>query len=804
MASAPKKPKMNKKRADLNGWSPLTVDQKLKNLHKGKPTGDWRRDTKLHNLYHAIATINWTNISSKQTKALSGPIPVGMEGLLRKLESAQNRSFKSIPVAIKEEFGMTESSFNPKDYSVFVLFSEPKYGDFRLVYCRICTLKSNLRDNFWKRFGKKLPEENISIQELMKHWDQLNLSWNSQDVLGCLLPNDPKHYALVNARRMIQRPIEHWNTVHEEKKKAQKSQITILGSTPPPPPPSPSSAAADSSSSSSSTTSSAASTKINHRKSDLRQLYIQDVVAPPKINFVGHVPKDENEEMALAHALRILHVGAIKMISSAAMLEQYQTAAQIKEEQFQYYKSLNQNGLHKQTCFLPRPVMVSLKDHNINDGYEAIMKAYVLHNQDENNPYRLLEQVTHWGFIHDATSHWVKELNTVILRAVDAKGHITKGHITKVPFNFRQVPGSLTGEVLAEEIIDNISLVKKVKNNVASTISEALLSRSNSTNDRTSKIDELHSQLKEATNVLDLERVQRISLEIQDLVNSSHGTGLSDDIIIPKPPNYFKMATLKGVDHESKIIHLEIRSENVPTSICGDSCATNLKANRLVTEIYGITSPQADCSSHASSGTIRRTCMSKTMSDPDAVLVYTALRKILKHFSLSAKSTELLNRALDALEQNNVHMLVWRGTRMAGFLDGCKQFSSILVPFIDTLIVGEVREEESAILLTPKGLFTLELFAYLHPVFANQYLHVVNSDKILSCEVFNIAHQTAQKLLSPTMSMPKADSIYNNLSVDKNDNVYVTLVSLDDDDAVPHSLLLNEKLTRHRTFEKVK
>ena len=158
-----------------------------------------------------------------------------------------------------------------------------------------------------------------------------------------------------------------------------------------------------------------------------------------------------------------------------------------------------------------------------------------------------------------------------------------------------------------------------------------------------------------------------------------------NEAIIPIPPHYFRMAELKGIDHDEKIIHLEIRSENVPSSICGDSCATNLKANRLVTEIYGISSPQADCSSHASSGTIRRTCTSKTMSDPDAVLLYTALRKILKHFSLSAKSTELLNNALDALEQHDVHMLVRGGTRMAGFLDGCNQASGILVPFIDTL-----------------------------------------------------------------------------------------------------------------------
>ena len=123
MASAPKK---SRKRPEVDGWSPNTVDQKLKNMHKGNPTGDWRRDVKLHNFHHVIATTNWSHNPTIKTKALSGPVPVGMENLLRKMENAQNSAFKSIPLVVKEEFRMTESSYSPKDYFVSVLFSEPK------------------------------------------------------------------------------------------------------------------------------------------------------------------------------------------------------------------------------------------------------------------------------------------------------------------------------------------------------------------------------------------------------------------------------------------------------------------------------------------------------------------------------------------------------------------------------------------------------------------------------------------------------------------------------------------------------
>ena len=57
---------------------------------------------------------------------------------------------------------------------------------------------------------------------------------------------------------------------------------------------------------------------------------------------------------------------------------------------------------------------------------------------------------------------------------------------------------------------------------------------------------------------------------------------------------------------------------------------------------------------------------------PDVVSLYSNLRKVLKHFSQSTKSTEMLNNALNAMEHHDIHMLVWGSTRMAGFLDACK------------------------------------------------------------------------------------------------------------------------------------
>ena len=107
---------------------------------------------------------------------------------------------------------------------------------------------------------------------------------------------------------------------------------------------------------------------------------------------------------------------------------------------------------------------------------------------------------------------------------------------------------------------------------------------------------------------------------------------------------------------------------------------------------------------------------------------------------------------------------------MAGFLNACKKSSAILVPFLDTLIAEKVREEDAALFLSAKGLFTLELFSDQHSIFANQYLHCVDSDRVLSCEVYAVAHRTAEKLIHTT---PKTDKIFNSLHLDQNNNVLV-------------------------------
>ena len=794
----PPNKKAKKRRADLNGWCPTTYATKFKNMHKNKPKGDWRRDTTLHSLKYKIARINWSDINTFKAFSFDAPIPVGMEQLLLKLEKSQNRTFKAIPLVV-EEFELTENKYKSADFKVQVTFSEPKFGDFRVLYCRLCSSNASLKAKFWDRFPDKLPNE-VSLVNLMANWDSLDLSWNYQDVLGCLLPNNADHYAAINARRFIQRPIEHYITVHETPKKGKyssKTQLTLNGeastlSASDEPTSSLMSSLVDSDepqcTSSLSLVSSTAgalskknptpvrSMKSNYPHSQLIQPTIESLIFP-EMDFVGNIYVDLNnsQRLALGHALKVIQVGAKKMISSQAVLENYRNFLDIQKEQYNYYRYLNSRAVRQGTINLPMPIEVRVNDHNINKGYEALLESYRFSNSDSGNPYRILDQADHWGIVHDATSHWVKQINTVFVRAVSSDGEITP-----VPFRMKQVAGSLTGEVLAEDVMLEICNVKEVKKNAASRIEAALKSSSSHQSDADRvRLESCRTELQEAALNLDLDKIDILKGEICELQSKSSITSIIDkNTVIPTTPHYFKISKLQGVDHERKVIDLMIEKENVPTSVCGDNCATNKKACRLMKENYGLQCPVGACASHVSSGTIRRITTSKTMSDPEAVKLYNSLRKILKHFSLSAKSTEMLNNALDMLDQNNIHMLVWGSTRMSGFLDGCKQASSILVPFLDTIIAGNIRQEEAAYILSPKGLFVLQLFADLHPIFADQYLHCVDTDKVLSCEVYNIAGKTANTLISADITTPKADTIFNNLGEDINNDVTVRLIDV--------------------------
>ena len=91
--------------------------------------------------------------------------------------------------------------------------ADKRYETFNYLYCKECQSKAGL-NRIWEVHSEKLPAER-SVENLMLHWDELKLSWNCQDILGCILPNKKEETVVINAQRFLMSPVEHWNSVHK-------------------------------------------------------------------------------------------------------------------------------------------------------------------------------------------------------------------------------------------------------------------------------------------------------------------------------------------------------------------------------------------------------------------------------------------------------------------------------------------------------------------------------------------------------------------------------------------------------------
>ena len=83
-----------------------------------------------------------------------------------------------------------------------------------MLYWRFCQDLNVLRKNFWEIFPAKLSSP-VSIANLMLNWDKLQLSSNNIMSLVRCVPNKANEIAILNSRRFIQRPIEHWDTAYK-------------------------------------------------------------------------------------------------------------------------------------------------------------------------------------------------------------------------------------------------------------------------------------------------------------------------------------------------------------------------------------------------------------------------------------------------------------------------------------------------------------------------------------------------------------------------------------------------------------
>ena len=202
--------------------------------------------------------------------------------------------------------------------------------------------------------------------------------------------------------------------------------------------------------------------------------------------------------------------------------------------------------------------------------------------------------------------------------------------------------------------------------------------------------------------LLDLNKIQCDRESLQD----------EDTIFIVFLP-IFNIAKLVGIKKDT--MPLSVDPAHVPTTSSGHGCTVNLKGDCLLEDKYGINFLMSECGSQLSYGTIRRLCISVNFLPEDAMKLYENLKAMSRHFAMSPKNTKLLKNALDTLKMKSVHVLNQGSTRITVFLDACIQASSLIVPFLATVVTCNIREE-GMFVASPKGDFLLQVFADLPPV----------------------------------------------------------------------------------------
>ena len=98
-------------------------------------------------------------------------------------------------------------------------------------------------------------------------------------------------------------------------------------------------------------------------------------------------------------------------------------------------------------------------------------------------------------------------------------------------------------------------------------------------------------------------------------------------------------------------------------------------------------------------------------------------------------------------------------------------------------------------------MYLLQFFADLHDIFAEQYLHHVDNDNILICQVHHVAKKTTDRLGSDDLKPKRADDFLNCLATDEFQNIAAEFWTKGGN----HNITLNAKITdRGNSLDKVK
>ena len=229
------------------GWTPENTLKRIQQLRRNNPT--WRSFGSVR-VEYTILTQRWTYDHKSDVSLLLHDdtdhnngvtqqppdyvdlqylCPWGMKDMLTKnYSSATCKTFEIMPRTVRDAFNLEKDTYNKDNINVTVTNSgNMGFRKFNHIYCSVCK-RSTLCKVVESNQIHFQNIENPSFSDVMKKWDEMGLSRNLSDLVGCLIPNKVDVICGPNVRRFITHPHLHKNACHRDltKKPPKAKKLT--------------------------------------------------------------------------------------------------------------------------------------------------------------------------------------------------------------------------------------------------------------------------------------------------------------------------------------------------------------------------------------------------------------------------------------------------------------------------------------------------------------------------------------------------------------------------------------------------
>lgn len=209
-------------RRDSKGWDKDTVKNRLKNMARYPPKGDWRRISEAPSaglkVRYTIAIAEWKY--REKTCIIKHLVPYGMYNAAKSiLLYKKNTCFSVLRSEIVEYFGLTKENYNRNEMSVSISNNgDQGIRSFTWIYCRIC-VRNVCREIYISNMsltGQGLEDDKDKVAGIIEKWDTLKISQWKLDAVDCILPEEADvHVGPVGpGRYIITEPGKHAERCH--------------------------------------------------------------------------------------------------------------------------------------------------------------------------------------------------------------------------------------------------------------------------------------------------------------------------------------------------------------------------------------------------------------------------------------------------------------------------------------------------------------------------------------------------------------------------------------------------------------